>query len=494
VTNLNRRGFLRGIATAASGAAIAGPFSGFIARAALAAERGPLWPGFAGGHGGYGPLSPVAEFDGKGTFLALPEGFNYRLLSATGDLMSDGIPTPPRADGMAAFVGPRGRVRLVRNHEVTFETAQPAGGAANAGSAYDARSGGGTSHLEFDPHNCELVGHWLSLHGTNFNCAGGMTPWGSWLTCEETVNGPDANRTFLGTTITLNEQHGYLFEVPAGRGPGELVRQEPIVAAGRFTHEAVAVDPATGIVYQTQDDFAGPSGFFRYIAPADPRRVKRLMDGGTLQVLSVSPPGTTEVVDLTGVQQAGTTFRGRWVTIPEANPTFPTGIENDPAAGWMMAMSGTPRGAAHFSRLEGIWYGKRRMFFSSTQGGTPEDPTGAPTTGFGRGFGQVWMYDLDHQLLTLVFASPSKAVLDMPDNLTITPRGSVLLCEDSPEANMLRVLTPRGRLFDFAQNVFSADEFAGATFSPNGQTLFVNLQASIGRTFAIWGPFHRGAL
>ncbi|MGQ0834452.1 MAG: alkaline phosphatase PhoX [Gammaproteobacteria bacterium] len=494
MSRLDRRGFFRGVAAAASGAAFAGPFSGFLARAALAAEGGPLWPGFAGPDGGYGPLSPVAEIDGKGTFLALPEGFEYRLLSTTGDPMSDGIPTPSRADGMAAFVGPRGTIRLVRNHEVIFETAQPAGGAANAGSAYDPRSGGGTSHLDIDPRSRELVGHWLSLHGTNFNCAGGLTPWGSWLTCEETVNGPDANRTFLGTTINLAQQHGYLFEVPADRGPGELVRQEPILAAGRFTHEAVAVDPTTGIVYETQDDFAGPSGFFRYIAPIDPRTVKRLEDGGTLQVLSVSPQGSTEVVDLSGLQDVGATFRARWVTIPEANPTFPTGIENDPAAAWMMSMSGSPRGAAHFSRLEGIWYGKRRMFFSSTQGGTPGDPTGGPTSGFGRGFGQVWMYDLDRQLLTLVFASPSKAVLDMPDNLTLTPRGAVLLCEDSPEANRLRVLTPTGRLFDFAQNIFSADEFAGATFSPNGQTLFVNTQASIARTFAIWGPFRRGAL
>ncbi len=494
MVNLNRRGFVRGVAATLGGAAVTGPFAGFFARAAMAADGGPLWPGFAGHHGGYGPLSPVAEIDGKGTFFALPEGFSYRLLSTAGDVMSDGIPTPSRADGMSAFVGPRGTIRLVRNHEVTFETAQPAGGAANAGSAYDPRSGGGTSHLDVDPTSRQLVAHWLSLHGTNFNCAGGMTPWGSWLTCEETVNGPDANRTFLGTTINLAEQHGYLFEVPVRRGPGELIRQEPITAAGRFTHEAVAVDPTTGIVYQTQDDFAGPSGFFRYIAPIDPRRIKRLEDGGTLQVLSVSPPGSTEVVDLSAVQDVGAKFQGRWVTIPEANPTFPTGIENDPAAGWMMSMSGTPRGATHFSRLEGIWYDKGRMFFSSTQGGTPNDPTGAPTTGFGRGFGQIWMYELDCQQLTLVFASPSKAVLDMPDNLTVSPRGAVLLCEDSPEANMLRVLTPRGALFDFARNVFSADEFAGATFSPSGQTLFVNTQASVARTFAIWGPFRRGAL
>jgi uncharacterized protein len=160
----------------------------------------------------------------------------------------------------------------------------------------------------------------------------------------------------------------------------------------------------------------------------------------------------------------------------------------------MMSMSASPRGAAHFSRLEGIWYSWGRMFFTSTQGGTPDDPTGAPTTGFGRGFGQVWMYDLHRERLTLVFASPGKAVLDMPDNLTVTLRGSLLLCEDSPEANMLRVLTPRGDLFDFAQNIFSNDEFAGATFSPLGQTLFVNTQASTARTFAIWGPFWRGAI
>lgn len=494
MSGLDRRKFLRSVAAAAGGAAFAGPFSGLLARAALAASGGPLWPGFSGRDGGYGPLSPVAEIDGKGTFLALPDGFQYRLLSTTGDLMSDGIPTPSRPDGMGAFVGTRGTVRLVRNHEVIFEAAEPAGGAGNAGTAYDPRSGGGTSHLDIDPRSRELVADWLSLHGTNFNCAGGVTPWGTWLTCEETVNGPDANRTFLGTTIDLEQQHGYLFEVPARRGPGELVLQQPITAAGRFTHEAVAVDPATGIVYETQDDFAGPSGFFRYIAPIDPRKVRRLEDGGTLQVLSVSPEGSTQVVDLSGLQDVGTTFPVRWITIPEANPTFPTGIANDPAAAWMMEMSASPRGATHFSRLEGIWYGNRRMFFNSTQGGTPADPTGAPTSGFGSGFGQVWMYDLDREVLTLVFASPAKDVLDMPDNLTVTPRGALLLCEDSPEANMLRVLTPSGGLFEFAQNVFSNDEFAGAAFSPDGQTLFVNLQASTGRTFAIWGPFRRGAL
>lgn len=497
MARVDRRNFLRGAAIAAGSAVFAGPFQGLISRTLLAAGGRPtMWPGFAGPDGGYGPLSPVEEIDGRGTFLALPDGFSYRQLSITGDIMTDGLPTPSRSDGMATFIGPRGTVRLVRNHEVIFETAEPAGGAANAATAFDPRSGGGTTTLEIDPKTRELIGHWLSLHGTNFNCAGGPTPWGTWLSCEETVNGPDANMTFLGTMINLQERHGYLFEVPTSRGPGELVRQEPIRSAGRFTHEALAVDPATGIVYMTQDDFASPSGFFRYLPPVDPRLAKELRDGGSLEVLSVSPQGSNQPVSLFEDQEIGTTYQARWVPIPadEADPVFPQGIDNDSAAAWLMENSGIPRGAALFSRLEGIWFGKRRMFIASTQGGTPEDPTGAPTSGFGSGFGQVWMYDLDRGTLTLVFASPSKAVLDMPDNLTVTPRGTLLLCEDSPEMNMLRGLTPRGQLFDFATNLFSNDEFAGATFSPDGRTLFVNTQASTARTFAIWGPWGEGGL
>jgi hypothetical protein len=480
-----RRTFLKQSAAAlgAVGAAT-GPFGGLAARAA----NGTKW---ARENGGYGPIGPVGEADTGQVLLHVPADFEYRILNRVGDPMSDGFATPARADGMAAFSWHEGRIRLIRNHEVTFDP----GHFGPAATAYDTRSGGGTTTLEVTRER-KLAGVWASLNGTNFNCAGGATPWGTWITCEETVNGPDANIAFTGARLNLNEKHGYLFEVPVSRGPGELVEGEPIRSAGRFAHEAVAVDPATGIVYMTEDDFAYWSGFFRYLPPNNPHRDKRIADGGRLQVLGVvaesaSGPAT---VNLSNNQRIGVTYRVAWIDIENPDPAA-LPAANDPASR-VVFQEGESKGAAQFSRLEGIDYFDRRIFLVSTEGGGPF-PGGNGSAGFGDGFGQVWAYDTRAETLTLVFESPGKAVLDLPDNITISPRRkSVLLCEDSADANMLRGLTQDGLAFDFALNVFpgrTTDEFAGATFSPDTQTLFVNLQAT-GATFAIWGPWERGLL
>ena len=492
MTTLDRRSFLkRGTVSLAALTAMAGPFGGLVARAA----NGPK-TAFA--NGGYGPLVPVPEIDGRtfgGTdvLLHLPEGFEYRILNIVGDTMSDGFPTPARADGMAAFSWHGNRMRLIRNHEVTFEVPH----IGPAATAYDKRSGGGTTTLEVT-RDRRLAGSWISLNGTNFNCAGGATPWGTWITCEETVNGPDANKTFTNITIDLEQQHGYLFEVPVDRGPGELELGEPITAAGRFPHEAVAVDPSTGVVYMTEDDFAYGSGLFRYIPPNNPFRDKRIADGGRLQVLGVVPSGASgpATTNLANNQVVGATLEVAWIDIEVPNPTFPTGIANDPASR-VVFQEGESKGAAQFSRLEGIDHWGGRIYLTSTEGGGPFPPPNNGSAGFGDGFGQVWVYDTRTDTLTLLFESPGKSVLDLPDNITISPRRkSVLLCEDSADANMLRGLTQDGEIFDFALNVFPGrltDEFAGATFSPDTQTLFVNLQAT-GATFAIWGPWQRGLL
>jgi len=493
VTTVDRRTFLkRGTVSLAALTAMAGPFGGLVARAA----NGPKT---ALDNGGYGPLLPIPEIDGRtfgspptSVLLHLPEGFEYRLLNLRGEPLSDGFPTPDRADGMAAFSWHGNRIRLVRNHEVIFEVPH----IGPAATAYDRRSGGGTTTLEVT-RDRRLAGSWISLNGTNFNCAGGATPWDTWITCEETVNGPDANRTFTNVTINLEQQHGYLFEVPVSRGPGELVMGAPITAAGRFAHEAVAVDPSSGIVYMTEDDFAYWSGFFRYVPPNNPFRDKRIADGGRLQVLGVVPSGASGpvTVNLSNGQPVGVTYDVAWIDIEDPNPTFPTGIANDPASR-VVFPEGEAKGAAQFSRLEGIDYWGGRIFLASTEGGGPF-PGGNGSAGFGDGFGQVWVYDTRKETLTLLFESPSKAVLDLPDNITVSPRRKgVLLCEDSPDANMLRGLTQDGLIFDFALNAFpgrTTDEFAGATFSPDTQTLFVNLQAT-GATFAIWGPWERGLL
>ena len=103
-----------------------------------------------------------------------------------------------------------------------------------------------TVEVEVRPDGeAELKTQFVSLAGTFVNCAGGETPWGSWLTCEE-------------TTASTGMPHGYVFEVPAD-GFGDPT---PIRDMGRFSHEAVAIDPFTGYVYETEDAGASLMGFF----------------------------------------------------------------------------------------------------------------------------------------------------------------------------------------------------------------------------------------
>ena len=496
---MDRRTFLRQSAAVAAGTigATAGPFAGLMARAAMAE------PKFAKENGGYGPLVLVPDLRDGVERLWLPVGFQYRSFGVVGDPLTEdpGVATPGRHDGMAVFSWRGGRVRLIRNHEQTQPTV--VGAVGSASTAYDPTAPGATTTLEITPQ-ADQVESWVSLNGTTFNCAGGATPWDTWITCEETPNGPDSNKSFLvppggDPDLVYEEQHGFLFEVPVSRGPGELQEQDPIRKAGRFPHEAAAVDPATGIIYQTEDDFAYASGFFRYLPPNNPFRDRRVEDGGRLEVLGVIPPGASDPVtmDLHTDQTPGVTYRVGWIHIQNPDPTFPTGITNDEAAR-VVFQEGENKGAARFSRLEGMSYWGGKVYFVSTEGGGPfdSDPPPNSSPGFGDGYGQVWVYDTRKETLTLIFESPGPDVLDAPDNITISPRRkSVLMCEDSSSGNRLVGLTTKGLVFDFALNNLGggSDEFAGATFGPGGQVLYTNMQSN-GLTYAVWGPWERGLL
>jgi len=405
------------------------------------------------GEGAYGPLEPA------GPELALPAGFEYHRFSVTGTPMSDGRPTPAAHDGMAAFPLPNGNIRLIRNHELDVgEGATPL-----ATPAYDPRAGGGTTSIELDAATLAVVREYVSLSGTVRNCAGGPTPWGSWLSCEESVAGPNYGAT---------RPHGYVFEVPiSANRPVEPV---PLKAMGRFVHEAVAVDPATGIVYETEDQ--EHAGFYRFL-PERPYRDStpaELVAGGRLQMLAVR--GRPKA-DLDRRQTPGMVLPVDWVDI--ANPE-PADAEDNPAA---VFEQGWEQGAARFNRIEGCWYGEDGVWFTCTDAGEA-------------GRGQVWRYvpGDDGGRLVLVFESPRSSVLDHPDNVCVSPRGGVVLCEDGSGRQYLRGLTRDGKMFDFAANLASDSEFAGATFSPDGQVLFVNIQRDPGATFAIRGPWERGAL
>lgn len=408
------------------------------------------------GQGGYGPLEPA------GLHLALPEGFRYTRLGVTGSLMDDGFTTPQAPDGMGAFPLPNGNIRLIRNHELMGRfSAEPP-----FRNPFDVLAGGCTTSLEVDPETRELVSSYQTLEGTARNCAGGVTPWGSWLTCEEAT---------VGRAYGLARSHGYIFEVPAAAT--EPVEPVPLRAMGRFVHEAVAVDPATSIVYETEDQTRG--GFYRFIpdVPALDGRPADLAAGGRLQMLAVRG---RRRYDTSRRQEVGAVLPVDWVDIPDPAPRD---AEEHPDA---VFRQGWERGGARFSRVEGCFYADGVICFTSTDGGN------------GR-FGQVWEYrptEPDGGELRLLFESPDRAVLQHPDNVCVSPRGGILLCEDGRAPNRLQGLTPEGRVFDFARNLVGVGEgeFAGATFSPDGRTLFVNIQRDPGATFAIWGPWERGAL
>ena len=486
--SIDRRRFLQGAAGAATAIAVGGPFQGFTAMAANAKGRDRQ-----------NTLRAVPDLrDGK-VRLWLPEGFQYRSFHDT-DLpagsfvtLDDGTRLPGRHDGMGAFRLANENVMLVRNHEING----PVSAAFGAGAPYDNHAGSGTTSVEVTLHG-EVVRSFTSLNGTQMNCSGGIMPWGSWVTCEETVNGPDVGPDFTGASnVTLEQRHGFIFEVPAG---GQSNR-EPITAAGRFAHEAVAFDPREGVLYLTEDNFGFPSGFYRYVPSTNPVRTGKLGNDGQLQMLAVVGHPN---IHLEAAGVAGTTYDVEWVDIADPNPTFPytpglpAPTTNNDAISFV-GNQGRALGAAHFSRLEGAVYDRGVVYWTSTQGGGVAE-TGPDTVGgYGNGHGQVWSFDPRAQQLRLVYQSPGPDVLDFPDNVTTSPRGTLILCEDNTNDNYLRGLTRKGELFDVALNRLvsitgvdrSGDEFAGSTFSPGGETLFVNVQASRGITFAIWGPWGR---
>jgi secreted PhoX family phosphatase len=478
--SIERRTVLKGAAAATGGAFLAGPFQGLVASPAVGLGA----PAFRG-------LRPVPDERDGAVRLHLPEGFRYRSFhdTTTTVTLDDGTVLPGRHDGMAAFPNADGRVTLVRNHEVNG----PVGAFPPLGAhTYDPMTGGGCTVVDTTVFG-EVQEAWTGINGTQMNCSGGPMPWGTWVTCEETVNGPDVGPDFTGASnVALTKRHGFIFEVPTvGRSTAE-----PVTRAGRFAHESVAFDPRGGSLYLSEDNFGFPSGFYRYTPRTSPMETGRLDNDGRLQMLKVRG---VDNAHLEAPQAKGTRYHVEWVDIDDPDPTFPftpgqvAPTTNDEAIRYV-GDQGRAQGAAHFSRLEGTIYDNGVVYFTSTQGGGPAMTGPDTVNGYGRGFGQVWGYDTRSETLFLVYESPGRAVLDFPDNITVSRRGTLVLCEDHDEDNYIRGLSRGGQLWDIALNRLAgrtSDEFAGSTFSPDGHTLFVNIQAGRGMSFAIWGRWER---
>jgi secreted PhoX family phosphatase len=483
----SRRAFLRG-SVGATGAVVSGvTLSAFTAHSARATERG-----HDGHHGSifegyrseYGALKPVPDQNGD-LILALPSGFRYVTFSKIGSRMSDGNIVPRAHDGMSCFEWHGNIVRLIRNHEVrtgpgdfnnpaTFSLGGP------AATRYDPLGVAGTVTVDFDLHRKKVLREFISLNGTIVNCSGGLA-WrnAGWITSEETTAGPLQG---------WGKKHGYNFLVPVNANSTVPAIAQPWM--GRFAHEAAVADER-GILYQTEDA-GNTSGFYRSI-PNDPARLHK---GGTLEMLAVKD--APQALMYTG-QTVGQRLPVQWVKIPTPDPD----LENGAAA---CTQQGRALGGAWFNRLEGVFTGLdgRSIYFVSTSGGEKR-------------YGQLWHYIPSDRLngtdqLVLVFESPSGSVLDSPDNICITPRGGILFCEDDAsgdgdghplapgiaDVNRLIGMGGLGEPFEFCVNILNDSEFAGACFSPDGQTLFVNVfggsAAGSGMTCAIWGPWERGPL
>jgi secreted PhoX family phosphatase len=470
MTQVDRRAFLRSSAKYAGSALVAAPsLTGLMACNDVATAPGgvPQLERARRGSGGYGGL--VADPDGL-PFL-IPAGFTLRRISQAFEPMKRaGAGLVPTAhDGMAAFPMANGNVRLIRNHEIRDGAASstPLGALP-----YDARAGAGCTSLEvrIDPATGEptVVDEFVSLSGTHVNCAGGPTPWGTWITCEETTEGASATGR--------QRNHGYNFEVPASAT--SEVEAVPLHAMGRFVHEAVAVDRNFGHVYQTEDA-GNTSGFYRFI----PNVLGDLRQGGRLQMLALD--GRPRYDSFGGATPVGVPLPAIWVDIDNPDPATISSTTS-------VFAQGRARGGVAFARLEGCWWGDNSVYFNATSGGAI-------------GAGQVWQYrptSVDAGQLVLIFESPSTSVLESPDNICVSPRGGLVLCEDGGGQQFLRGLTPQGQIFDFVATRTSASELAGACFSPAGDVLFFNQQgstdsrntASPGATYAIWGPWANGVL
>jgi secreted PhoX family phosphatase len=374
---------------------------------------------------------------------------------------------------MGTFRARRGGVAIVQNHEQSSD-APPLAAVADADHTYDPGATGGTStlHLTWDD---EVVDEYVSLAGTWSNCAGGRTPWGTWLTCEETEQRAGGRYT---------KDHGWVFEVDP-EDPDANRHPTPLTGLGRFAHEAAAVDPERGHVYLTEDASAPVGLLYRFTPARTPRRYGDLRGRGVLEALRVRG-----VDDLSTYDRVGTRLRATWVRVPDPSAAeVPTRKQFDYKDYGTGEVVRGPGGAVTRSKkLEGLWWGDDEVHIvCSYAHGDADWSTGNHD-------GQVWAYDPRSQTLRLEVrfapATDPSTQFDGPDNITVSPYGGLFLAEDGSGDQHLLSVDERGRTSFFARNALSGSEFTGVVFSPDARTLYANIQDE-GLTFAITGPFGR---
>lgn len=414
----------------------------------------------------FGPL-----VDNPKAIMELPSGFHCAVISQFHEPMTCGHRMPAQPDGMTCHINDDGHYVLLRNHEMGDAAWMARPGRAfptnyfkdgrHPPEAYDKKMYGGVSRVVLDPERLmaslpsadarsAVVSSNLVLSGTQFNCSGGRVEDG-WISCEETDN----------------DGHGYAFLTHMNDAALVDPHQRRITNWGRLKREGVSLDSSTGIVYMTEDHAEGC--LYRFV----PKHPDRPMEMGTLQALVVTGVPNT---DPDPPLAASSSWSCTWVDV--ADPQ----AEHEPCRAQAQRL-----GASRFTRCEGsVLVGRSLWFIASTAG-----PVGA---------GQVYRLDLETDQLHLEVQVTDRSVLSMPDNLTLTPWGDLLMAEDNYNAaggathQYLRCLRPDGTVYDFGRNPHNLPddcgaELTGPCFSPDGKVLFLNLQDPVGATVAIHGPW-----
>ena len=417
-------------------------------------------------------FGPLIEDPDK--IMDLPEGFSYKIIARSGERMADGFFMPGHPDGMGAFGGPDGMTIILRNHENfpeywpkfgPFGITNELFGRLRRRLIYDSGREGGpalgaVTTLVYDTEAQELKSQFLSLAGTLVNCSGGVTPWNTWLSCEEIFQNP---------SYMLAKKHGYIFEIPASVEQ-KVVKPVPLKAMGRFVHEAIAVDPRTNVIYLTEDQLDGL--IYRFL----PTTPVNLEEGGRLQCLSIDAQSRMDTRNWDEQRvKRDEKLPVRWIDLEDVDPKKDN-----------LRIRGHEKGGALFASGEGMEYLDGTVFFSCTNGGRVK-------------VGQIWRYvPSPHEGTEMEGESPGqlellvevtdRAVLENPDQMTGTPWGDLLVCEDGFDEQYLMGITPRGEIYRFAHNSQDESEFTGVCFSPDGSTMFVNFQ-DVGYTFVVTGPW-----